>query len=142
VITPHSAILNFSGPDSMTFFRRNSTLGDGTPVLDPDQHETNWVYTFPHIVPNEPLFPSALPPYNQNYLGFVQPGVTQMNFSFPINGQLHFNKRLFERSSSSYGFLTSVGTFEIKMELLDAQTQQTLEKVFSGSVDLFLNVNP
>jgi hypothetical protein len=123
-------VLNFTSPDAITLYRQNTTLRDNIPLLEPDRYEDNRLYLWLHDTPIDVNnIAIVLPHFKQQFIGFVQPGVTQMNFSFPLTGCLFFNEMLSHDLGSSYhGFATSVGSFEVNMELYDVQTKLRLLK--------------
>jgi hypothetical protein len=146
VITPHAMILNFTGPESITIFRQNYTVQNKIPILEQNNYDANRVYVFPHDTPIDfnDISTTVLPHYMQQYVGFVQPGVTQMNFSFPLKANLFFNEHLASDLGQTeyFGFSASVGTFNVKMELYDVQTQKSTIEMYSSDIAMWINVNP
>ncbi|MGA2682875.1 MAG: hypothetical protein ABSF44_13865 [Candidatus Bathyarchaeia archaeon] len=75
------------------------------PAWENPQTEGNWS-----------IFPSAQAPYYQSYIAFVQPGVTQVNFSIPMYVNMYLNQALFNNmleSGSKYGIQAQLATFSI-----------------------------
>jgi hypothetical protein len=150
VITPHAAILNISNPQKATTFTRvNNTYptGHGTylPLLDPDEYYNSMLLVGSLAVENLSFsFPSAHPPFFQEYEGFVQSGVTQVNFTVPLYGLFFLNRQFFRESGQAvpFGMLATLASFNINMTVTDAVTRESFVKDYSGDLDVWIWANP
>ncbi len=151
VITPHDLILNNTGAPSFlaTFYHSNDTTpvnGKMLPVLNQNLLSSNIVFAGPEAEqPNSFSFPSAEPPYFQQYEAFVQTGVTQVNFTIPVYGYFNLNPQIFTESTQqtgNFGFLTSLANFNVQIKVSDTQTEQSLLENYSGALDVYIVAYP
>lgn len=117
VITPHAAILNFSKDEALnaTFSRLNDTFwvnGIGIPKIDPEYQPLMWRFSF-----NDSWGLDFNPPVGHSYVAFVQPGVTQLNFSFPIHGTFWLNTEYVNSLDDKFVDLIHVCGFKVTMNL-------------------------
>lgn len=154
VFTPHALILNISDPRyATTFTFRNSTTpvnGKMLPILDLAKLDSTIILVGPlaeqppESFVNSSYFPSAVPPFFQQYEAFVQSGVTQVNFTIPIYGNFPLNPKVFIDSGQAvpFGFATSLANFKVSMNVFDVQTGTSSTESYSGTLDVWIWANP
>ena len=143
VITPHAAILNFSKNSALDAVFPLRTMmvtvnGQLVPVLDTSEEFNNQMYRFSF---NTSWALTFDPPVGERYVAFVQPGVTQLNFSFPIHGIFTLNPEYLNSLGHDFAQLLNLCDFKVNLTLLDVQTQQQLVKEYTGTVDVWFASN-
>lgn len=128
VISPHASIVNFTDT-AFNATVRNPTSGDD--FLSSTNFFGSDLYLNPHI------------PYGFSGNGFfyywpeafVQPGITQVNFSIPLFADLALN-------SSFVGFIFggNVGTVTAQVTMFDVQAEKYIAS-YNFTTDVFVNVN-
>ncbi len=154
VITPHALIINCSDFLNQTIFhyKMNSSLYSGgtpIPLYDSNKMQYNEFYMGlnmenPKLWVNQSIFPSILPPGNQRFVAFVQPGITLVNFSIPMYANLWLNQELFNnmlQAGGSTGIYAQLADFNINATVTDMQTNKPFIQGFSGTVDTYLWVD-
>lgn len=150
VITPHALILNCSNFEKATIFHYSTDTFSGYSILDLRSISGNMIFMGPmwKKPTGEPFieseFPSVLSPYYQEYLAFVQPGVTQVNFSIPMYVDVWLNRQLLEsRGEEPFGFHARLANFDINVAVTDLITNEQFIEGFSGPLEtyIYLNVN-
>ncbi|MFB3889589.1 MAG: hypothetical protein ACE14S_08865 [Candidatus Bathyarchaeia archaeon] len=133
VITPHAAILNFSKGDAFQcdFWKRSDTFpsSDGIPIPIID-YVMMWRYSL-----NNTWELDFNPLPARTYVAFIQPGVTQLNFSFPIGGSYSINREYVDSLGDKFVQLLNICDFNVEMNFTDLQTNCATQYEYSGIVN-------
>jgi len=139
VVTPHASILNFT-ETGFSITVRNLT--SGTDWLD----SSNSFGSHVTLMPNLPYGSvSSSKPYDFlrtqffDYWpeAFVQPGVTQVNFTIPMNAKLALNSNF---NIISEDYRDNLGTVNANVTLFDLQTENYVATYYC-SAQLLVDVN-
>jgi hypothetical protein len=128
VITPHASIINFT--DSAFNVTVRPAMGSDD-FLNPNNFFGSYVYLTPFLpygfVGNEFSFywPEA----------FVQPGITQLNFTIPIVADIALNSNF-----TFHAFGGSLGTVNAEVTMFDVQTEKYVA-AYHISTSLIVNIN-
>ncbi|HTY75034.1 MAG TPA: hypothetical protein VMD05_05660 [Candidatus Nanoarchaeia archaeon] len=130
VITPHAAVINFSD----TAFNITVRKADSNDWLN----GSNFFGSYATFLPWLPLKEAELG-YNQffNYWpeAFVQSGVTELNFTIPIDADVSLNSSFVGRAVASLGIVNA------NVTMFDLQTEKYVASYYF-SENLLVNVNP
>lgn len=141
VITPHAVTLNFSNGYllNVTFPLRNDTEqasnGTNIPILDQSNFYDNMMTRFSE---NISWALTYNPPVGQTYISFVQPGVSQLNYSFPIHARFLLNQEYLNMLGKDWVRQLHLCDFKVTMMFTDLQTGQALPKEYAGTVDVYV----
>jgi|GEM_PF-2152228 hypothetical protein len=130
VITPHASIISFV--DIPLNFTAMNPNGSNDTLIDPNNAEETYASIFPYL----PLVPGGNNYYGYPVEAFVQPGVSQINFTMPISASFVLNPLL---TNNTIMLGVPIGSINIALSMLDVQARSN--SLWDFTAPLLVNFN-